>query len=115
MKKIMIIALICVIAASCSTGPKPMYSWYDYDDDTYAYLKKGDKESLEDLIETYEKIIATQKGTRKTVPPGIYADYGFVLIQAKKTEEGKKMLMMESELYPESSVFVNSVIRMIEK
>lgn len=115
MKRIVIIALVCVIAASCSSGPKPMYSWYDYDDDTYAYLKNGDKKALDELIKTYEEIVAEQKGTRKMVPPGIYADYGFILIQAKKTEEGKKMLMMESELYPESSVFVNSVIRMIEK
>jgi len=115
MKRIVVIALLCAIMVSCSTAPKPMYSWYDYDDDTYAYLKNGDKESLADLIKTYEKIIAQQKGTRKIVPPGVYADYGFILIQAKKTEEGKKMLMKESELYPESSVFVNSVIRMIEK
>lgn len=115
MKKIAILALSCAILASCSTGPKPMYSWYNYDNASYAYLKNSDQKSLDELVASYEKIIAQQKGTRKIVPPGIYADYGFILIQANKPEEGKKMLLKESELYPESSVFINSVIRMIEK
>lgn len=107
--------LVCAIIVGCSTAPKPMYSWYDYDDAAYKYQKNSDTKSLDELVKQYEKIIANQKGTRKEVPPGVYADYGFILIQAKKTEEGKKMLMKESELYPESSIFVNSVIRMIEK
>lgn len=119
MKRIMFIviacALACALATSCSSGPKPMYSWYEYDSASYKYLKNNDQESLDNLVKAYDKIIAKQSGTRGVVPPGVYADYGFVLIQANKPAEGKKMLLKESELYPESSVFVNSVIRMIGK
>ena len=65
-------------------------------------------------LATYEKVIATQKATRGVVPPGIYADYGFLLIQNGKTTEGKAMLAKELELYPESKVFVGSILKRIK-
>ncbi|WP_191013553.1 DUF4810 domain-containing protein [Treponema zioleckii] len=95
--------------ASCNSTK--LYSWYDYQEDYYHYVKNNDKDSLDTLIKTYEKIIAKQKGERGVVPPGIYADYGYLLITAGKAEEGKAMLKKELELYPESEVFVKSILK----
>ena len=39
MKKVLSIALLVGLMASCS-GPKPLYSWYNYEDATYQYDKK---------------------------------------------------------------------------
>lgn len=39
MKKVLSIALLVSLMASCS-GPKPLYSWYNYEDATYQYDKK---------------------------------------------------------------------------
>lgn len=114
MKKLMLFAITMFLLTSCVTE-KPLYSWYTYEKSSYNYLKNSDDKSVEDLITSYQSIIEKQKGTRKVVPPGVYADYGFILIQANKVKEGKAMLLKEVELYPESKVFVDRILKMIEK
>jgi hypothetical protein len=61
------------------------------------------------LVLTFEEIISKskKKATRKRVPPGIYADYGFHLLQDGQLEKGMRMLEKEKELYPESEQMVN--------
>ena len=51
MKKVLLAvfsASLVVLLASC--GTTKMYSWYDYQEDYYNYVKKSDKESMENLI-----------------------------------------------------------------
>ncbi|MBN2635911.1 DUF4810 domain-containing protein [Draconibacterium orientale] len=114
MKKILFISLTVLLLASC-TPQKPLYSWGKYEATSYNYLKNSDEKSTQELIETYQKIIEKQKGTRGVVPPGVYADYGFVLLQANKTEEGKTLLLKEVALYPESKIFIDRILKMIEE
>lgn len=114
MKKILFISITILLFASCTTQ-KPLYSWGKYEITSYNYLKNSDEKSTQELIETYQKIIEKQKGSRGVVPPGIYADYGFILLQANKTEEGKAMLLMEIALYPESKVFIDRILKIIEQ
>jgi hypothetical protein len=104
-----------LLLASCAPTVKPLYTWGKYEDVSYAYLKNTDEKTTLELIETYQKILNEQKGTRKTVPPGIYADYGFLLIQSGKAKEGKALLEKEVALYPESKVFIERILKMIEK
>jgi len=114
MKKYLFIGLVAVLCfTSCAT--KTLYSWGNYDDASYNYLKNSDEKSTQALIKTYQQLIEKQTGTRQTVPPGVYADYGFLLLQANKTEEGKAMLQKEIELYPESKVFIKRILKMFEK
>jgi hypothetical protein len=110
----LLIPFIVLLLASCTTQ-KPLYYWGKYDTTSYNYLKNSDEASLLELIETYKNIIEKQNGSRGVVPPGIYADYGFLLLQASKTEEGKAMLLKEVALYPESKVFIDRILKMIEK
>jgi len=114
MKKIIFISFSVLLLASCTTQ-KPLYSWGKYEITSYNYLKNSDEKSTQELIETYQKIIEKQKGSRGVVPPGIYADYGFILLQANRTEEGKAMLLKEVSIYPESKIFIDRILKMIEK
>lgn len=115
MKTFRSIALVIILtmAASCTTQ-LPLYTWENYEAKSYDYLKNSDEASTQSLIEVYEKIIKTQKGSRGVVPPGIYADYGFLLLQANKTAEGQQMLAKEVELYPESKVFIDRILQMMD-
>jgi hypothetical protein len=112
-KQLLIGTAFVLCMASCA--PKTLYSWGNYDDTSYIYLKNSDEKSTELLLKTYQQLIEKQEGTRKAVPPGIYADYGFILLQADKTEEGKAMLEKEIALYPESKVFIDRILKMFEK
>lgn len=116
MKKLIVSSLVIVLAlTACTTSKKPLYSWNNYNVSSYNYLKNHDDKSIAELISTYDKIIEKQKGSRKAVPPGIYADYGLILIQSGKVAEGVKMLKMEVALYPESAQFINNFIKTYEK
>lgn len=116
MKKLVPIVLVVVMGLSaCNTMQKSLYSWSNYNVTSYNYLKNKDEKSASELIKTYELIIAKQKGSREVVPPGIYADYGYMLIQSGKTEEGVKMMKMEVSLYPESAKFVSNILKTVEK
>lgn len=114
MKKLLAVAVVSLLLLAGCT-PKTLYSWSDYSVTSYNYLKNRDEKSMADLVTTYERIINHQSGTRNTVPPGVYADYGFILIQTGKVEQGVKMLKMEVSLYPESAQFVNNIIKSYEK
>ena len=109
-------AIICtaLFAFSCAST-KQLYSWYDYQEDYYHYLKNSDDDSYEKLVKTYDKIIAEQKALRGTVPPGIYADYGYLLMEKGKNSEAKAMFAKEIELYPESEVFIASILKRFGK
>ena len=114
MKKILILLIPVILLASC-TSTKPLYSWSKYDISSYNYLKNNDEKSTQELIKNYEAIIAKQKGSRQVAPPGIYADYGFILLQLGKNEEGNAMLEKEIALYPESKIFIDRIIKMQKK
>lgn len=114
MKKSIILAISIVMLASCSSK-KALYTWDKYEVASYNYLKNSDEKSTQELIKTYQRIIKKQKGSRKVVPPGIYADYGFLLLQSDQTEEGTAMLKKEIKLYPESQLFIDRILKMTEK
>ena len=114
MKKLLL-AVGCVIAfASCGTE-KSLYSWYDSQDATYTYTKKGTEETLTKAMAQYQKVIEKQKGLRKSVPPGVNAEYGFLLYKAGKKEEGLALLKAEIKAYPESESFISRIIKQLEK
>ena len=112
MKKIILIAFSVCTLYSCTT-PK-LYSWSNYETTSYNYLKATNEKTSAELIKSYQDIIKKQNGSRGVVPPGIYADYGFLLLQMNKTKEGKEMLMKEIELYPEAKVFIDRILKKLD-
>lgn len=104
-----------LLLGSCAPSVKPLYTWGNYEDVSYTYLKKNDEQSAQLLIEAYKQIIEKQEGSRQTVPPGIYADYGFLLASTGKVKEGKDLMLKEITLYPESKVFVERILKLIDK
>ncbi|MDR0546360.1 MAG: DUF4810 domain-containing protein [Dysgonamonadaceae bacterium] len=110
MKKTIIAALSGLFLMSC-VSTNNLYYWGNYQERTYDYAKNGTDQSLSDLMTTYQTLMDKQTGSRKTVPPGICADYGYVLYKQGKKEEGLALLEKEIALYPESAVFVSRIIK----
>ena len=116
-KSLLLVAAVigCSLFASCGTTQQPLYSWYDSEDVSYEYNKTHSDEMRASLLKEYQKMEAHQQGTRGTVPPGFYAEYGYALVAAGQREEGLAKLRKELELYPESKVFVERIIKQIEQ
>jgi len=106
---------ICSFSIISCTSSKPFYYWGTYDVSSYNYLKNSDDKSMQELIANYMTITGSSNSIRQVAPPGIYADYGFLLLQNGKIEEGNSMLEKEIALYPESKVFIDRIIKMQKK
>lgn len=114
MKKLFFVLIASAMFVGCAVE-KPLYTWYNSEDASYTYTKKQTDKALEKAMEQYEKVIKKQKGSRKVAPPGVNAEYGFLLIKANKKEEGLSLLHAEMDTYPESKVFISRIIKQLEK
>ncbi|MBO5025879.1 MAG: DUF4810 domain-containing protein [Bacteroidaceae bacterium] len=114
MKKTLLAVFVIMSITSCTTT-QTLYSWYDYEDITYQYSKKRTDELKVKVLEQYQKLTEKQKGTRGTVPPGLYAEYGYLLYMTGKHEEGLKFLKEEIKFYPESEKYISRIITQLEK
>ena len=79
------------------------------------HFKKADEKSIDQIMVQYQKIIKQQNGTRKVTPPGMFADYGYFLIQRGDLKRGKENLKKEILLYPESKIFIDRILKLIEE
>ena len=112
-KSLLIVILLASLLISCQS-PSSLYEWRGYDDALYNYSQKRDEISKEKLIRVYEQIIANPGGTTQRVPPGVFADYGFLLLSSGNKTKGLEMLQKEIVLYPESKVFIDRIIKRAE-
>lgn len=141
MRKYLIAILLSMVFCSCST-PTMLYSWDAYETNFYNYYKRQDPKDLVVLLGEYENMINNPGGSRGVVPPGICAEYGYLLLHpdtptafrenasalprswrksmkdleqstdgAAFREKGLKMLQKEIELYPESTMFMEPIIK----
>lgn len=114
MKQLLLLFGLVASLSSCSSS-KGLYSWYNYNDTAYGYMKNQTDESKAKFIETLDRTIEQQKGTRETVPPGVYAEKGYFLLKNDKIEEGIACLKKEIELYPESEKLLSEIIKKYEE
>ena len=113
MKKILLALFVIMTITSCATTT--LYSWYDYEDITYKNSKRRTDELQVKVLEQYQKLTEKQKGTRGVVPPGLFAEYGYMLYMTGKQEEGLNFLKEEIKLYPESEKYISRIINQLEK
>lgn len=107
------LSALCLMSSCISE--QTLYSWYNYEDATYQYSKKHTDELKAGVLKEYEKVIEQQKGIRKVVPPGMYAEYGFLLYRTGKQKEGLEFLKQEINLYPESEKYISRIINQLEQ
>lgn len=138
MRKLLILAGVALLLASCGiSAPNTLYDWGASMSDTYAYdyysyynFKTQSEADLCNLICTYERMVSRPGGKRQVPPPGICAEYGYLLLQPRTAEifdqyatesqkkmfggdigtsffeKGNQLIQKEMELYPESQVFL---------
>lgn len=83
------------------------YTWHGYDNSLYAYYKSP--EDKEKFIERLKEAIvkAEQNGN---VPPGIYAEYGYMCYESQNYKDAITYFQKEYDLWPESQVFMQKMI-----
>jgi len=115
MKKISIftLALFVLLMSGCA-GQKPMYEYGNYSETYYQLKQNGDTETtgkwkvaLEDSIK-----VSNEQGLR--TPPGINANLGYLYLKVNDADKAISFFNVEKTLYPESTVFMNKLIKKAE-
>lgn len=104
-KKFAFIVLLLAFIAGCA-APKAIFYWGDYSNTLYDYKKSPDEKTLQVHKKSLLNIINNSPKFRHPVPPGIYAEYGMMLLKDGNEKEGMDNLDKELALYPESAVFI---------
>ena len=143
MRRILPALSVLLILASCGQS-KALYYWgpsgngtSGYENAAYGNYKTQTPESICNLIYVYEQIVSHPDGTRKMPPPGICAEYGYLLLQPETAElfsrnassrqrrlfgnmsdysglfreRGEEMLRREMNCYPESAAFIAPLLK----
>lgn len=142
MKKVVLLIIAVVLLSSCGVT-NSLYYWGGQTSDTTAYeslaynsYDKQTPKSLCALVCVYEKMVTNPGGTRQVPPPGICAEYGYMLLKPETAEtflnnatasqkrmfegtdysvifreRGEEMLKKEIEYYPESAKFIEPLIK----
>lgn len=88
MKKVLFYIFGTIVLMSCS-APKTLYYWgktdmngvSSYDKNLYDSYKRETPKALCELICTLDDMVCHPIGTRQVPPPGICAEYGYLLYQ----------------------------------
>ncbi|MCX6141883.1 MAG: DUF4810 domain-containing protein [Ignavibacteriales bacterium] len=103
--KTLLFMLFVGLLAGCATN-KDIFYWGDYSESLYAYKKNPDDKTLAAHKKTLLDIITVSPKQNRPVPPGVYAEYGYLIVKEGKQAEGLEYLNKEETQYPESKIFV---------
>ena len=102
-----ILFLPLLMISGCT--PTGLYYWGDYEESLYQRYIENDSEQAENYVrETLEEAVS-----EKRVPPGLYADYGFMFYQRGNKNAAIDFFEKEKKLFPESSVLMSTLIEKV--
>jgi hypothetical protein len=103
------LVLALMVPACAPTG---QYYWGSYSESLYDYYR--DATQLGAYRASLVGIIAEGEPTGR-VPPSIYAELGFLELEAGNTAEARRLFEKEKTLWPESAVFMDRMITAIDQ
>lgn len=91
-----------------------MYEYANYSQSYYQFKQSGDAESTAKWKTSLEESIEKSNALAIRVPPGIYANLGYLYLKVNDTQKAVSLFKMEKALYPESGVFMDNLIKKAE-
>ena len=106
-RRLLLAAFIGLLGAGCAQQ-RPMYHWAGYDGRLYQhYRHPQDQEAW--AVSMREVVLAAEREGR-TVPPGIYAEYGYALFEEGDHASAIAYFEKERDLRPESRALMDKMI-----
>ncbi len=105
MSRLLFVGLIMLTISGCAT--QPGYQWGQYEYNLYNYYANPAK-SVE-LSEALFHDISSAEKNQRVVPPGLYAEYGYLMLESGMPRKAAFYFNKEKELWPESAHFMNTL------
>lgn len=96
------------LLSACAAQPAK-YNWGTYERSLYSYYKAPAQ--VTDLNQALNAIVNDNAKTARPVPPGIWAEYGYLLLQEGKAPEAVAAFQREETAWPESKSFMDKMIQ----
>ena len=107
------LAAALVLLGGCATKTPPLYQWDAYQPEVYVYLKG--QTSPEEQIAALEKALHEIQGKGNRPPPGFHAHLGALYASVGKTGPAQQELLAEKEEFPESSPYMDFLLKNLQK
>lgn len=111
----MLVSLATVVLCFGCAANKQMYHWDKYSDTLYNAKKTPGVESLAEHKEVLDKIVEESQKRNLRVPPGVYAELGYLYALQNDTKKAVSLFEMEKKTYPESTILMDRMIQQSEK
>ena len=98
---------LLVSTLACTGCTTTHYAWGNYEHALYKYYKTPSE--VETYADRLAEVIAAGEATGR-VPPGMYAEYGYVLWVQGKADKAVVYFEREKQTWPESTHFMNLLI-----
>lgn len=103
-----------LLFAGCATQ-QPLYNYEDYSSSYYDNVKAPSDETALKLQQSMEKAIEAAGESRSgRVPPGMYANLGYIYLKGGASAKAIEMFNKEKETYPEATQFMDRMIQKVE-
>ncbi len=104
------VALALALAAAVSgCASQTVYHWNGYDEALYRHYR--DPAGREAWVEALRTTILEAEQEGRKVPPGLYAEYGYALLEEGKSKEAVVWFEKEKAKWPESRLLMEKMIR----
>jgi hypothetical protein len=108
-KHVLIAPSIMATLLAMGCAPKTMYEWHGYDDTLYSHYKDPAKQ--EENLARLQELVQKNEHDQVKMPPGVYADCGYALLEAGRATEAIVCFEKERSAWPESTVLMEKLIR----
>ena len=98
--------LFCLTLAGCAAPS--LYEWGTYERGlTHQYIDNDPEQARAEIERTVSQV---EHGEPRRVPPGLYADYGFLLYQRGDYAHAIDCFQREATLFPESAALMTKLV-----
>lgn len=106
-------ALLMLLTTTACAAP-PLFHWGQYEESLYARHQDLSEQGQAVAFKMLEVTIQEAEAAKSRVPPGVYADYGYLLFKQGKVEDAVVYFRKEAETYAESKYLMESIISRIQ-
>lgn len=103
-------AACCAVLVGCAQPARPLYYWGGYQAAVYDHFKSDGKGPLEQL-RLLDEQAQQARSSGLPLPPGFHAHLALVYIKLGRDEEARRELETERVQFPESTPYVDSLLK----
>jgi len=112
MKHLIKIAAFTLLLPLCGCAAQTQYAWNKYDTKLYSHYK--DPSQKEEFAQALKETVEEAESSNR-VPPGIYAEYGFLMYEQGNSLQAIQYYQKEADKWPESRAFMTKMINTAQK